>query len=590
MLSAPAALFLLAALQAPPGFRLPDTVRPVSCQVSLTLDPATPVFSGSVEIQVRLSEASARLWLNAKGLSIEEASVQAGSVVLAAQATPVDDEFVALETPSPVPPGPAVLRLRFSGRMNDRSLDGPYRRQVANQWYLFTTFTPIEARRAFPCFDEPRFKSTWQFHLRVPAALQAFTNAPATSETTEESGWKTVHFEQTQLLPAEVTAFAVGPFDVTAAARAGRKRIPVRTITPRGQAATGLYATEITDTVLRRLEDYTGIAYPWRKLDHIALPEGAFGAVENPGLITYLSSSLLLTPEGDNDDRRRALRGLMTHELVHQWFGNLVTQSTWKDVWLSEGFATWLAARMMDQERPPALRNLNAIQARERMMGADAGPRTRPVRLEMPDRNALRGAYSQFVYQKAGAVLLMLEEWLGPKRFQSELRAYLKGHADGTASLSDLQAVLPPAAAPVLESFLNRTGIPEVSAEARCEPGAKPALVLSQSGGKQPWTIPVCWRTDAAHGCTVVDTERKEVPLRACPAWILPNARGAGYYRSRWSQGRVPPSGALTPAERLTLVYDLKSGGALDLVKPLAGDADPQVARAARRALNLPPQ
>ncbi|MBI4892479.1 MAG: hypothetical protein HY821_17775 [Acidobacteria bacterium] len=590
MFTAPAALLLLAALQAPPGFRLPDTVRPISYQVHLTLDPAVPEISGAVEIHVRLTEASSRVWLNAKGLQIEKAMIRAGAWTLPAQATLVEDEFVALETSAPVAAGPAVLMLEFRGRIDDRLLVGPYRRRVGPDWYLFTTFTPIEARRAFPCFDEPRYKSTWQFHLSVPAALQAFTNAPATSATAREGGWKTVHFEQTHLLPAEVTAFAVGPFDATAEARAGRKRVPVRTITPRGQAASGLYAAQATDAVLRRLEKYTGIAYPWRKLDHIALPEGAFGAVENPGLITYLSSSLLLTPERDVEDRRRALRGLMTHELSHQWFGNLVTQSTWKDVWMSEGFATWLTARMMDQERPATLQNLNAIEARERIMLTDAGARTRAVRVEMPDRTALRGAYSPFVYQKAGAVLLMLEQWLGAGRFQSGLRAYLKRHAKANAGLSDFEAVLPPAAAPVLESFLNRTGIPEVSAEARCGPGAGPALVLSQAGGQEPWTIPVCWRTDQASGCTVVDKARKEVPLRACPAWILPNARGAGYYRSKWPSGRMPPAAALTPAERLTLVYDLKSGGSLDLLKPFVEDADAQVARAARRALNLPQQ
>lgn len=582
-----AGLPLWSAPAAPAGFRLPDGVRPAAYDVELAIDPARAPFEGHVRIEVALARPAARIWLNAKGLQVSRAEVVAGGRAQRADAALVEDEFLALDVSEPVPAGPAVLDIRFSGQIDDKGLVGPYRRQSGGDWYVFTTFTAIEARRAFPCFDEPRFKTPWGLELRIPPGMRAFSNAPETGVEPQAGGWNLVRFARTAPLPSEVVAFAVGPFETTAEFKAGSQGIPVRTVTPRGLAAQGQYAAAVTDRVLRRLEKYTGIPYPWEKLDHIALPQGAFGAVENPGLITYVSRGLLLTPQQDSEEKRRAIRSLMTHELAHQWFGNLVTQAAWEDVWLSEGFATWLAARMMDQEREPVRKNLNGVAARERIMAVDASPKTRPVRLPVPDRAAMRGVYSSFVYQKAGSILLMLEAWMGEERFRDALRAYLQRYRDGTASTATLAAALGGEAGRVLDSFLNRTGIPEVRAEARCGAGKQPALVLRQEAA-EPWTLPVCWRTDGAAACTLMDRAEVQVPLMACPAWIEPNAGGTGYYHSAWPAGRVPPADVLTPAERLTLVSDLQGRRELrPALETLARDAEPQVAEAARKALGL---
>ena len=576
------------ARSAPPaGFRLPDDVRPAAYRVELAIDPAQARFEGRVRIEVALARPTARLWLNAKGLQVSAAELVAGGRAQRAEASLAGDEFLALDVRQPAPAGPAVLHIRFSGQTDDKGLVGPYRRRSGADWYVFTTFTPIEARRAFPCFDEPRFKTPWELALRIPPSLRAFSNAPETSVEPQPDGWNLVRFARTAPLPSEVVAFAVGPFETTAEFKAGSRAIPVRTVAPRGLAAQGHYAAAVTDQVLRRLEQYTGLPYPWEKLDHLALPQGAFGAVENPGLITYLSRSLLLPPEQDSEEKRRAIRALMTHELAHQWFGNLVTQASWEDVWLSEGFATWLAARMMDQERAPARKNLAAAAARARIMASDAGPQTRPVRLPMPDRTAMRGVYSPFVYQKAASILLMLEAWMGEERFRDALRAYLQQHRDGAASTASLAAALGREAGRVLDSFLNRTGVPEVRAEALCGGGKPPALALRQVGA-EPWTLPVCWRTDGAAACTLMAGAEAQVPLASCPAWIEPNAGGTGYYHSAWPAGRMPPAEVLTPAERLTLVFDLQGRPqSRPALETLARDADPQVAEAARQALGL---
>ena len=264
--------------------------------------------------------------------------------------------------------GPAVIRIDYQGRLDDKALSGPYRRKVEGEWYAYTTFTPIDARRAFPCFDEPRFKTPWDISIRVKRENKAFSNGQKISETEEPGGWKLVKFATTEPLPSELVAFAVGPFDVYDGGIAGHGT-PVRVITAKGHAAEGHAAAQATAAILPRLEAYTGIPYAFGKLDHLALPAGAFGAVENPGLITYRVRNLLAPPNQETAVFTGALRALEAHEIGHQWFGNLVTQASWDDVWLSEGFATWISAKMMDQEQPPERVHLAAIAARERYDG-----------------------------------------------------------------------------------------------------------------------------------------------------------------------------------------------------------------------------
>lgn len=596
---------VLAAAPATPDFLLPTNAAPKSYRIDLTIDPSRDAFDGWARIDVEMSTPSATIWLNAKDLTVEEASVEAGGRTLAARTETAAGEFLALDLPAPVGPGPVALSIRYRGLLSDKQLVGPYRKQVEGDWYVFTTFTPIEARRAFPCFDEPRFKTPWQFTIHVPRGLKAFTNARALGEVDETAGLKAIHFARTEPLPAEVVAFAVGPFDVYDGGKVA-SGVPIRVITPRGLGAEGKEAATATGEVLPRLEAYTGIPYPFGKLDHVALPEGAYGAVENPGLITYRQRSLLLAPAQDTPERRRSLRALQAHEIGHQWFGDMVTQATWQDVWLSEGFATWFSAKVMDEELPPARRLLSSITARERIMAVDDGPRTRPVRLAMKDRAGMKDVYNRIVYQKGAAVLLMLEDWLGEARFRDGLRGYLRAHRFKNASTADLAAALRWATgtdpSPVMHAFLDQTGIPVVRAEVRCAPG-KAHVVFEQTNAAHQWTVPVCWKADgAAATCTVLDTPRREIetpPGAACPAWIYPNAGGSGYYRSEWTAAGLNGLAArgleqLSPAERLTLAYDLRAAqkaGRMDakavepLLAKLAADPDAEVSRAAREGV-----
>ena len=596
----------LCAFGASPGFLLPDNLLPEKNTVELTIDPARSTFRGWARIEVRLQKAQSEIWLNGKDLAIERATIDFGGKTHKARAQSIAGEFIRLKADQPVGPGRALLSIRYRAPLSDKVASGPFRRQVEGRWYAFTVFTPIDARRAFPCFDEPRFKTPWEMSIRVRRGDEAFANAPKTGETGQPGGMKLVRFALTPPLAAEVVAFAVGPFDVWEGSDAGMKRTPVRVITPQGHREEGQEASIATVELLPRLEKYTGLPYPWEKLDHIALPAGAYGATENPGLITYRSRGLLISPGSEDPDRLRSLYSVEAHEIAHQWFGNLVTQSTWDDVWLSEGFATWLAAKIMDQQEPAERKHLNAVVARERIMALDAGPKTRPVRLTMTSRGDTKSVYSQIVYQKGAAVLLMLENWLGEDRLQQGLQTYLKAHALANASTADLASAITEATktdpAPVLHSFLDQTGIPNVRGSVECIPGKSPDLVIEQIDSRTQWTIPVCWKAENVEtGCTLLDSARRRIelpPNAACPAWIFWNAGGAGYYRTSWTGAQVAAIAnvldRLSPAERLTLVYDLaalKSGylnaDAEMVFRRMVSDPEPEIAHAARVALGL---
>jgi len=577
------------------SFYLSNDAVPRKETVQLTIDPARETFEGTVSIDVELKTAASIIWLNAKNLTVGSAAIAQGNTSHPARVIPGSDERIGIDARidgRQTLAGPVTIRIAYQGRLDEKSLVGPYRRKVEGEWYAYTTFTPIDARRAFPCFDEPRFKAPWDISIRVKREHKAFSNGREISETEEPNGWKLVTFATTEPLPAELVAFAVGPFDVYDGGEAGHGT-PVRVITAKGHAAEGHAAAQATAAILRPLEAYTGIPYAFGKLDHLALPEGAFGAVENPGLITYRVRNLLMPPNQEAAARTRALRALQAHEIGHQWFGNLVTQATWDDVWLSEGFATWISAKMMDQEQPPERAHLAAIAARERIMAVDSPARARPVRVAVNSRVTARDVYNRVVYDKGAAILLMLEGWLGEDSFRDGLRGYLNEHRFGNAATDDLAAALRAASgtdpARVLNNFLNTTGVPELRGQLLCDRDAAPRLRVTKSS---PGSVPVCWRADrVASSCTVLEGPSTEIALptgTACPAWFYLNSGGTGYYRTRWTQAPMQALSELSGAERLTLVYDLRAGknaSAQAALARLASDADPEISTAARDAL-----
>ena len=573
------------------SFYLSGDVVPRKESVQLTVDPARETIEGSVSIAVELLAPASIIWLNAKNLTIASASVAQGEMTRAAKIIPGSGEHIGIDA-GQLPAGVATIRIAYQARLDDKALTGPYRRKVEGEWYAYTTFAPIEARRAFPCFDEPRFKTAWNISIRIKHDNTAFSNGREISETEEPNGWKLVKFATTEPLPAEMVAFAVGPFDVYDGGISGHGT-PVRVITAKGHGDEGRAAAQATAAILPRLEAYTGIPYAFGKLDHLALPAGAFGAVENPGLITYRTRNILISPDQETAAFARAVRALQAHELGHQWFGNLVTQATWADVWLSEGFATWISAKMMDLEEPLERVHVPAIVARERIIAVDNATRSRPVRIAINSRTSARDVYNRLVYDKGAAILLMLEGWLGDDVFRDGLRRYLNEHRFGNASTNDLVAALRAESgidtSRVLSTFLNTTGVPELRGQMLCERDSAPRLRVIKSS---PGSVPVCWRADrVASSCSLLEGPSTEIALpmgTACPAWFYLNSGGTGYYRTRWTRAPIAALKELSSAEKLTLVYDLrasKNASAQAALSRLVGDAEPEIATAAREAL-----
>jgi alanyl aminopeptidase len=577
----------------PPGFQLSDDVVPLSYVVTLAIDPSRDAFEGAMTVHLNVRRPTSTIWLNAKDIEPSSAEV-AFETSIPGHVRVVNKELIAVDLPREISGPYWSLTIDYRGHIDEKGVLGAYRRKVDGNWYVYTTFTPIEARRAIPCFDDPRFKTPWRIAIKLPEGQRAFSNAPQIGENTTGDGRKIIQFADTKPLPSELVAFAVGPFDVYEGKPAGHDT-PIRVITQKDHAADGKAAAEAAVAVLPRLEEYTGIPYQFGKLDYVALADGAFGAVENPGLITFLARELLMIPGTDTIPRTHALRLLEAHELGHQWFGDLVTQSSWADVWLSEGFATWISEKVMDEEQPPDRAHLAWMPARERIMRTDDSSRTRPVRVQPIDREGTKDIYNRFVYDKGAAVLLMLEGWLGEDKMRDGVRAYLNDHRFGNAATADLAAELKMASgidpSAVMHSFLDSTGLPRVSFQVECTPS--PKLRIRQTGAS---AIPVCYRGEGVpKSCAVLDGPSRDVDLprgAACPAWIEPNAGGTGYYRATWTAGQLSslPLTQLSPAERLMLAYDLESqpkdrDAARTSLTKLSADAEPEVAKAAQDAL-----
>ena len=562
----------------PGGIRLPGTFRPTLQRVSLTIDPASPRFAGKTTIEGTLDAPGDLVWLNADQLEITSALwVMGEDQAVAGEVISRKDERIALRFPRPLPAGPVRLVLEFRGTQFTQEDSGIFRQQSGGDWYVFTQFEETDARRAFPCVDEPAAKIPWELTLRVPAGVTAVANTPVVSETPSGEGRKEVRFRQTRPLPPYLVAFGVGPFEIKEARPAGKKRVPVRIIAPRGRTHEAAWAARVSPEILEGLEDYFGIAYPYEKLDVLALPFTVqFGAMENVGLVTFRESLVLTRPEQDRVERRRDYVKVAAHEFAHQWFGDLVTAAWWDDIWLNEAFATWMETKVIERWAPAWGMAAEQVAQRNTAAESDALVSNRVVRQPVNSYDDVKNAFDAITYQKGAVVLRMFEQWVGPEVFRRGIQRYLQAHADGTATARDFLAAISEAAgrdvAPAFNTFLDHPGVPRVQATVSC--GARGAILeLAQdrwlpagSPGDRAgvWQIPVCtrWSTRGREQrrCVLLDAPRAELKLEDhCPDWVLPNAGYAGYYRLQldpaW-RARLVRAAKLDDAERVGLLGD----------------------------------
>ncbi|MCE9671687.1 M1 family metallopeptidase [Myxococcus stipitatus] len=603
----------------PPTLRLPGDVRPNGYAVELTLDPKVSTFQGTADIGLDVSKPTSVVWLHAKHLTVKQASVVQGGATIDVTPLRNDTDFLGFQLARPLVLGTAKLHVVYEGIASEKENDGAFRVNEGGDWYVFTQFEPIEARRVFPCFDEPGFKVPWQLSFTVPAGNVVVTNTPQLTEEAHPDGGHTYRFARTQPLPSYLIAFGVGPFDFLPAADAGEKKVKTRIVTPRGRAVEGTYAAKVTPEILAALEEYFGIPYAYEKLDVLAVPLLG-GAMEHPGLVTFNSRSILAKPEEDTLNRQRGFSETQVHELGHQWFGNLVTLAWWDDLWLNESFASWVTPRIIEKWQPSWDAPVERVDSRSRALDADSLLAARRIRQPIDSANDIHNAFDGITYGKGSAVLSMTEEWLGRDVFQRGIQRYMRKHAHGNATAKDFLDALSAEAKQdvtgVLGTFLDQSGAPLVTASLECGAG-QPKVHLSQRRylrlgtqppGPQLWKVPVCVEYAVggkqSRACTVLEGEKAEVALadaKACPDWVFPNAEGAGFFRMQLSgeaATKLTKAGLdkLSRAERVALMGDVRAlalagampaSEALTLAARMAQDPDRIITETAMDMMDL---
>jgi aminopeptidase N len=599
----------LVALAATPAYagaatRLPATVTPVRYELTLAPDLAKSTFTGHEAIELDVKAQTRTVAIHAADLAIERATVSAGGRSLPAKiAYDAKNELALLALPEALPPGHATLELAWSGKLSDK-LRGLYAAESDGRRYAFTQFEATDARRAFPCFDEPAFKARFQVTAIVDAAHVAVSNGAIREQTlSADKLHKTVRFAETPPMSSYLVALAVGPLvEVRGASRPGKT--PIRVYATPGKEKLAGYALETAEALLDKLSAYFGIAYPYGKLDLVGVPDFAAGAMENTGAIFFREAALLIDPKNASAEQRRYVALILAHEMAHQWFGDLVTMQWWDDLWLNEAFATWMENKAVEQIRPDWNIWLDFEGDKTYALGLDSLGSTHPIRTPVRSPEDANENFDGITYSKGGAVLRMLEQYLGEPVFQKGVSAYLREHSNGNATAADLWRALSEASgkpvAEVAHSWFEQPGYPVVSAERTCKDGAT-TLALEQhrffanpaqkSAGK--WLIPLCVRTDQGSECTLLREPKANLTLKApgCAAWAVVNPKRAGFYRVRYQPAELAALGQVAEAqldapERIGLVDDawalVRQGGAplkayLDVVQGLRGEREREV-------------
>ncbi len=550
-------------------YRLSRDVVPSTYRIFLTPDIDAASFTGRVEIDVEVTRATTQVVLHALDLEIGAATVTSAGVAHRSSEPRFDEQYhtVAFTFDDELPTGPATLEIAFTGVLNDL-LVGFYRSTYTDEsgqshTIATTQFEHSDARRAFPCFDEPSFKATFQVNLTVPVGLAAYSNSPETSSTDLGNGWRTITFAPTMKMSTYLVAFVVGAFEETPALDVDG--VPLRIVYPLGKGHLTQLALDAGAHALRFFSDYFAIAYPGDKLDMIAIPDFAFGAMENLGCVTYRESALLLDPATSSMIEFQRVADVIAHEIAHMWFGDLVTMEWWEGIWLNEAFATFMSTLCTDHFKPELKMWVGFGIDRDAAMQIDGLHATRPIEYEVVSPSDTRGMFDILTYEKGGSVLRMLEQYLGPDTFRDGIRGYLKKHAYANTVTTDLWDALEAASGEPVREIMNtwilQGGHPLITfenGELRQEPFAYgPASGESAIGSS--WRVPVLTRSlrgGEVHRHLVGDSPVAVDDLSP----VVVNAGGSGVFRTRYGAAELaalsPHLDELEELERATLVAD----------------------------------
>jgi aminopeptidase N len=589
--------------------QLPRGVVPTRYDVAVTPDAGALTFRGRVTIAIQVQEPTPSITLNAldltfAGVRLTGEAVPAG---LGSAKTAVDSaaQTATFTFAKPLPRGAYQLTIDYAGKIGTQAvglfaLD--YESPAGRKRALFTQFENSDARRFIPSWDEPAYRATFDLEAVVPSAEMAVSNMPVAQRTDLGNGTSRVRFASSPRMSTYLLFLAVGDLD-RATTRVGNTEIGV--VTKKGALEQAKFALDSSAVVLREYNDYFDTPYPLPKLDNIAAPGRSqfFGAMENWGAIFTFEYALLLDPSISNERDRQEVFDTAAHEISHQWFGDLVTMAWWDDLWLNEGFASWMAGRTMEKLHPEWNSALQAVTSRDRALERDALATTHPVVQRVETVEQANQAFDVITYQKGEAVIRMLEGYVGADPWRAGVRRYIRSHAYGNTVSDDLwrdieTEVGKPITA-VAHDFTLQPGVPLITVgDVACRDGASQVSLLQGELSKDrpekkplAWRVPVIAKSVGARdeARTMIADGKASVSVPGCDAVIV-NAGQSGYYRTLY-----PPTqfarlasrfGAVPSIDQLGVLLDSWALGragrqpgsdVLDLAAATPLDADPQV-------------
>jgi puromycin-sensitive aminopeptidase len=594
-------------------------VRPGEVDIAVEVDPSrSQSFRGEVGIELTLDRPRRRLELHAAELRVSRARLRVGDDLRRGRVEPRPErQTVEIAFDAPIPAGQARLDLSFSGRLR-RDLCGLYGASVGERRYAFTQLEASEARKFFPCFDEPAMKARFRLSVTTGVGNAVVSNSPVEQSQDLGDGRKTVHFARTPLLSSYLVALAVGELERSEAVFAGPTEIRVWNVP--GKRELTSEALEIARETLIRLESYFDLPYPYAKLDLVAVPDFEFGAMENAGAVFFRETLLLMHPERVTLAERKRAAEVICHELAHMWYGDLVTMAWWDDLWLNEAFATWMAFAIVDQWKPEWKMWQDFLHHRSTALDRDALRHTHPVYTKVRTPEDANANFDVITYEKGASVVRMIERFLGAETFREGVRCYIRKHRESNTVAADLWKALGEVSGqklePVVRAWIEQEGYPvlslrrvEVDGDATIELRQERFLLRAGGGrkpGRQPiWPVPWVGRIGdggAGHTHTVrhlLTRRRDRIPAEGADlTFVYGNADEGGFFRPLHDESDlvdlIEDLPNLAALERLGFVdhqWALVRAGhssmtsLLDLLASLGTERDPDVLVAARRPL-----